>query len=168
MLLSDSVHAACWQDGTVFESWRHEVQDAQEPLHAHDGQVVHIMQFTYLRVVRFCPPFSKMCYLYRVTEVEDEEYCLIPMGGVLPEVPQRILGNGGSAGMVHPSTGRPLQLSPPFSSAPLPSFFFVPQDFWIIIMHILCRLSSATSGAGCPVSWALGLKQVSLLCGPAV
>ena len=48
----------------------------------------------------------------RVTEVEDEEYCLIPMGGVLPQVPQRILGNGGSAGMVHPSTGKPSSRRP--------------------------------------------------------
>lgn len=27
------------------------------------------------------------------------------MGGVLPRVPQRVLGIGGTAGMVHPSTG---------------------------------------------------------------
>lgn len=37
--------------------------------------------------------------------MEEEEYCLIPMGGVLPAHPQRVLGIGGSAGMVHPSTG---------------------------------------------------------------
>ena len=37
--------------------------------------------------------------------VEDEEYCAIPMGGVLPKVPQRVIGIGGTAGMVHPSTG---------------------------------------------------------------
>ena len=30
---------------------------------------------------------------------------LIPMGGVLPTFPQRTLGIGGTAGMVHPSTG---------------------------------------------------------------
>nr|ANY98896.1 chloroplast lycopene beta-cyclase [Dunaliella salina]QIW94443.1 carotene synthesis related protein [Dunaliella salina] len=41
----------------------------------------------------------------KVTKVEDEEYCLIPMGGVLPQHPQRVLGIGGTAGMVHPSTG---------------------------------------------------------------
>lgn len=40
-----------------------------------------------------------------VTEVEEEEFCLIPMGGVLPTNPQRVLGIGGTAGMVHPSTG---------------------------------------------------------------
>jgi len=40
-----------------------------------------------------------------VTAVEEEECCLIPMGGVLPRLPQRVLGIGGTAGMVHPSTG---------------------------------------------------------------
>uniref|UniRef100_A0A7S0N756 lycopene beta-cyclase n=1 Tax=Pyramimonas obovata TaxID=1411642 RepID=A0A7S0N756_9CHLO len=37
--------------------------------------------------------------------IDEEEYCLIPMGGVLPTFPQRTLGIGGTAGMVHPSTG---------------------------------------------------------------
>ena len=41
----------------------------------------------------------------KVTHTEDEEYCLIPMGGVLPRLPQRVLGIGGTGGMVHPSTG---------------------------------------------------------------
>lgn len=41
----------------------------------------------------------------KVTKVLEEEYCLIPMGGVLPTFPQRTLGIGGTAGMVHPSTG---------------------------------------------------------------
>ena len=41
----------------------------------------------------------------KVTKVHEEEYCLIPMGGVLPTFPQRTLGIGGTAGMVHPSTG---------------------------------------------------------------
>ncbi|GAQ85842.1 lycopene beta cyclase [Klebsormidium nitens] len=36
---------------------------------------------------------------------EEEEFCYIPMGGVLPLIPQRVLGIGGTAGMVHPSTG---------------------------------------------------------------
>ncbi|KAK9805848.1 hypothetical protein WJX73_007733 [Symbiochloris irregularis] len=40
-----------------------------------------------------------------VKGVEEEEYCLIPMGGVLPRLPQRVLGIGGTGGMVHPSTG---------------------------------------------------------------
>lgn len=63
------------------------------------------------------PPFYGMCpalqrldarmahYGIRITAIEEEEYCLIPMGGVLPRVPQRTLGIGGTAGMVHPSTG---------------------------------------------------------------
>ena len=42
---------------------------------------------------------------YDPAAVEEEEYCLIPMGGVLPAIPQRVLGVGGTAGMVHPSTG---------------------------------------------------------------
>ncbi|GFR49762.1 hypothetical protein Agub_g11924 [Astrephomene gubernaculifera] len=41
----------------------------------------------------------------KVTRIEEEEYCLIPMGGVLPTHPQRVLAIGGAAGMVHPSTG---------------------------------------------------------------
>mmetsp|Transcript_18453 Transcript_18453/g.33059 ORF Transcript_18453/g.33059 Transcript_18453/m.33059 type:complete len:845 (+) Transcript_18453:1089-3623(+) len=41
----------------------------------------------------------------KVKAVEDEEYCLIPMGGVLPKIPQQTIGIGGTAGMVHPATG---------------------------------------------------------------
>lgn len=41
----------------------------------------------------------------KIKAVEEEEYCLIPMGGVLPRVPQRVLGIGGTGGMVHPATG---------------------------------------------------------------
>eukprot|EP00850_Spirogloea_muscicola_P015253 SM000115S23932 [mRNA] locus=s115:403930:406604:+ [translate_table: standard] len=40
-----------------------------------------------------------------VQSIEEDEYCLIPMGGILPVIPQRVLGIGGTAGMVHPSTG---------------------------------------------------------------
>ena len=119
------------------------------------------MQLTYSRAVLFRPPFSVMCFLYRVTEVEDEEYCLIPMGGVLPEVPQRILGNGGSAGMVHPSTGRPLQLRPPCSQTPPP--LFAPIDS-LITRRILCRLNSASSGAGFVLSAGLWASCRSGFC----
>lgn len=45
------------------------------------------------------------CCTLQVKSIEEEEYCLIPMGGVLPRHPQRVLGIGGTAGMVHPSTG---------------------------------------------------------------
>lgn len=44
-------------------------------------------------------------YGIKIKSIEEEEYCLIPMGGVLPRLPQRVLGIGGTAGMVHPSTG---------------------------------------------------------------
>lgn len=41
----------------------------------------------------------------KVLSVEEEEFCAIPMGGCLPARPQRVIGVGGTAGMVHPSTG---------------------------------------------------------------
>lgn len=41
----------------------------------------------------------------KVIDVEEEEYCYIPMGGALPARDQRIIGFGGAAAMVHPSTG---------------------------------------------------------------
>ncbi|XP_066321363.1 lycopene beta cyclase, chloroplastic-like [Miscanthus floridulus] len=41
----------------------------------------------------------------RVRSVEEDERCVIPMGGPLPVLPQRVVGIGGTAGMVHPSTG---------------------------------------------------------------
>ena len=37
--------------------------------------------------------------------LEEEEYCYIPMGGELPSLKQRMIGFGGAANMVHPSTG---------------------------------------------------------------
>lgn len=40
-----------------------------------------------------------------VTKVEEEEFCYIPMGGPLPAKDQRVIGFGGAAAMVHPSTG---------------------------------------------------------------
>ena len=40
-----------------------------------------------------------------VADVEEEEFCYIPMGGPLPAKDQRVVGFGGSAAMVHPSTG---------------------------------------------------------------
>lgn len=47
----------------------------------------------------------------KVTSMTEEEYCLIPMGGVLPKFPQRTLGIGGTGGTVHPSTGKLLVFS---------------------------------------------------------
>nr|ACR25158.1 lycopene beta-cyclase [Diospyros kaki] len=41
----------------------------------------------------------------KVKSIEEDEHCVIPMGGPLPVLPQRVAGIGGTAGMVHPSTG---------------------------------------------------------------
>lgn len=41
----------------------------------------------------------------KVTKLHEEEFCYIPMGGALPAKDQRIIGIGGAAAMVHPSTG---------------------------------------------------------------
>ncbi|KAL2464616.1 Lycopene beta cyclase [Forsythia ovata] len=41
----------------------------------------------------------------KVRSIEEDEHCVIPMGGPLPVLPQRVVGIGGTAGMVHPSTG---------------------------------------------------------------
>lgn len=43
--------------------------------------------------------------LPQIKHIEEEEYCLIPMGGELPSLKQRTLAVGGAAGLVHPSTG---------------------------------------------------------------
>jgi len=40
-----------------------------------------------------------------ITDIEEEEFCYIPMGGALPAKDQRVVGFGGAAAMVHPSTG---------------------------------------------------------------
>ncbi|CAG9460804.1 unnamed protein product [Pedinophyceae sp. YPF-701] len=44
-------------------------------------------------------------YGVKVKGVYEEELCLIPMGGVLPKLNQRVIGVGGTGGHVHPSTG---------------------------------------------------------------
>lgn len=41
----------------------------------------------------------------KIKSIEEDERCVIPMGGPLPVIPQRVVGIGGTAGMVHPSTG---------------------------------------------------------------
>ena len=41
--------------------------------------------------------------------IEETEYCYIPMGGELPDSTQRVIGFGGAANMVHPSTGYQVQ-----------------------------------------------------------
>ena len=50
--------------------------------------------------------FTRLQHLgIKVVDVEEEEFCYIPMGGPLPAKDQRIVGFGGAAAMVHPSTG---------------------------------------------------------------
>ncbi|KAF5751709.1 hypothetical protein HS088_TW02G00726 [Tripterygium wilfordii] len=41
----------------------------------------------------------------KVKRVLEEEKCLIPMGGPLPQIPQSVMAIGGTSGLVHPSTG---------------------------------------------------------------
>jgi lycopene beta-cyclase len=41
----------------------------------------------------------------KVTNIYEEEFCYIPMGGALPVKDQRVIALGGSASIVHPSTG---------------------------------------------------------------
>ncbi|MFM7314668.1 MAG: lycopene cyclase family protein, partial [Cyanobium sp.] len=40
-----------------------------------------------------------------VLEIQHEEFCLFPMNPVLPDLQQRVVGFGGAASMVHPSSG---------------------------------------------------------------
>jgi lycopene beta-cyclase len=50
--------------------------------------------------------FRRLNYLgITPTNIEEEEFCYIPMGGSLPIKDQRVIGLGGAAAMVHPSTG---------------------------------------------------------------
>ncbi|KAK9153623.1 hypothetical protein Sjap_001103 [Stephania japonica] len=55
----------------------------------------------------------------RVRRVIEDEKCLIPMGGPLPCIPQSVMGIGGTAGLVHPSTGymvaQTMALAPPLA-----------------------------------------------------
>ena len=40
-----------------------------------------------------------------ITDILEEEFCYIPMGGGLPRKGQRIVPIGAASGLVHPSTG---------------------------------------------------------------
>ncbi|KAL2559611.1 Lycopene beta cyclase [Forsythia ovata] len=57
----------------------------------------------------------------RVRSVIEDEKCLIPMGGPLPRIPQRVMAIGGNSGTVHPSTGylvaRTMALTPILAEA---------------------------------------------------
>lgn len=54
-------------------------------------------------------------YGIEVESVMEEEFCLIPMGGEMPDLNQRVVAFGGAAALVHPATGymiaRALQLA---------------------------------------------------------
>ncbi|KAL8496334.1 hypothetical protein ACS0TY_020153 [Phlomoides rotata] len=41
----------------------------------------------------------------RVKAVIEDEKCVIPMGGPLPQIPQSLMAIGGNSGIVHPATG---------------------------------------------------------------
>ncbi len=56
----------------------------------------------------------------QVLSVEEEEFCAIPMGGCLPARPQRVIGVGGTAGMVHPSTGYMVRPAAATAGMPMP------------------------------------------------
>lgn len=50
--------------------------------------------------------FQRLDHLgIKVSSIEEEEFCYIPMGGALPAYDQRIIAFGGASAMVHPSTG---------------------------------------------------------------
>ena len=79
----------------------------------HDGHIFHmslqILAFMRIHAKFFVYLVCASCRMehlgIKVKSMTEEEYCLIPMGGVLPTFPQRTLGIGGTGGMVHPSTG---------------------------------------------------------------
>ncbi|PXF46251.1 Lycopene beta cyclase, chloroplastic [Gracilariopsis chorda] len=54
-------------------------------------------------------------YGVKVEQLLEEEFCLIPMGGEMPNLDQRVVAFGGAAAFVHPATGymiaRALKLS---------------------------------------------------------
>ncbi len=70
----------------------------------------------------------------KVRSIEEDERCVIPMGGPLPVLPQRVVGIGGTAGMVHPSTG--YMVARTLAAAP------------IVANSIVCYLSSNKSLMG--------------------
>lgn len=57
----------------------------------------------------------------RAKKVIEDEKCLIPMGGPLPQIPQSVMAIGGTSGVVHPSTGylvaRTMALAPVVAEA---------------------------------------------------
>ena len=50
--------------------------------------------------------FQRLQHLgIKATNIYEEEYCYIPMGGALPSKDQRVVALGGAAAVVHPATG---------------------------------------------------------------
>eukprot|EP00979_Chaetoceros_neogracilis_P001155 scaffold197_cov268-Chaetoceros_neogracile.AAC.70 len=50
--------------------------------------------------------FTRLEHLgIKVLDIEEEEFCYIPMGGPLPAKDQRVIAFGGASAIVHPSTG---------------------------------------------------------------
>jgi flavin-dependent dehydrogenase len=112
-------------DEMTFMDWRDDHLEALPELKARNSKLptfLYAMPFSATRVfleetslvARPAVPFddlkarleARMRHLgIKVKRVEEEEFCLIPMGGSLPKHPQRVLAVGGTAGMVHPSTG---------------------------------------------------------------
>ena len=76
----------------------------------------------------------------KVLSIEEEEYCAIPMGGCLPRIPQRVIGIGGTSGMVHPSTG--YMVSRVLGAAPLVADAIIDQ-----LSSVCDRAADAGAGA---------------------
>eukprot|EP00236_Picocystis_salinarum_P000758 CAMPEP_0183829082 /NCGR_PEP_ID=MMETSP0807_2-20130328/3124_1 /TAXON_ID=88271 /ORGANISM="Picocystis salinarum, Strain CCMP1897" /LENGTH=513 /DNA_ID=CAMNT_0026074289 /DNA_START=91 /DNA_END=1632 /DNA_ORIENTATION=+ len=104
-----------WRDDyAVDKNIKQRCQDLPTFLYAMPFSETYIFLEETSLVARPAAPFddlkerleARMKHLgIKVKHIEEEEYCLIPMGGVLPKFPQRVIGVGGTAGMVHPSTG---------------------------------------------------------------
>eukprot|EP00899_Mesostigma_viride_P022213 jgi/Mesvir1/3176/Mv16334-RA.1 len=112
-------------DTMLFMDWRDDHLDCEPDLKKGNAALpsfLYAMPMTETRVfleetslvARPAVPFNDLkermaCRMQRLgiklLEIEEDEYCLIPMGGVLPAMPQRVLGIGGTGGHVHPSTG---------------------------------------------------------------
>ncbi|OIV89518.1 hypothetical protein TanjilG_20329 [Lupinus angustifolius] len=84
----------------------------------------------------------------RVKRILEDEKCLIPMGGPLRQVPQNVIGTGGTYGIVHPSTGyivsRTMALKPVVAVA---------------ITEYRSRYDNVTK---CPVPLAIMMRNIAL------
>eukprot|EP00873_Tetraselmis_striata_P010501 jgi/Tetstr1/430765/TSEL_020550.t1 len=87
-------------DKMLFMDWRDSHLDGAPAVKASNAKLP-----TFLYAMPFSPTMVFLEETSLVKKITEEEYCLIPMGGELPKVPQRTLAVGGAAGLVHPSTG---------------------------------------------------------------